>query len=303
MRFVCLPHTEGCGSRHAQGDASIYERTVVGHLTHPTVEYACLLEHGCEFTHNDSVSRTLADSNISPSKFGWVSVQGDGGIQKASDKVITWFRQQQQQQARAPDSLAPVNMLGSLVVGLLSQDKLPAGVGKAFSMFMVAVVVSGGSVVVPETSSLLRDADFLDGLMEGQTASPTLAFSQKISQPGVHVMACPTNHWVESAVGLVGSGATALVGFASTPRQGHPMSPQLIVNTADKTFADTDVCLQPGHSHRWHTDIIDALAAVMGGWRSCESPPASWKIPKIFLEKVTSNVSFQITRGLTGVSV
>ena len=51
-RFVALPHTEGCGVSGGRSE-EIYTRTMIGHLTHPTVALGLLLEHGCEKTHND----------------------------------------------------------------------------------------------------------------------------------------------------------------------------------------------------------------------------------------------------------
>ena len=53
-RFVALPHTEGCGVSSGRSE-EIYTRTMIGHLTHPTVALGLLLEHGCEKTHNDHV--------------------------------------------------------------------------------------------------------------------------------------------------------------------------------------------------------------------------------------------------------
>ena len=47
---IALPHTEGCGSG---GSDDLYTRTLIGHLLHPAVATALLLEHGCERTHND----------------------------------------------------------------------------------------------------------------------------------------------------------------------------------------------------------------------------------------------------------
>ena len=44
VRFVSLPHTEGCGV----SDATISARTLLGHLRSPLVAHALLLEHGCE---------------------------------------------------------------------------------------------------------------------------------------------------------------------------------------------------------------------------------------------------------------
>ena len=42
VRFVALPHTEGCGV----SDERLGVRTLLGHLASPLVRHALLLEHG-----------------------------------------------------------------------------------------------------------------------------------------------------------------------------------------------------------------------------------------------------------------
>ena len=74
---VALPHTEGCGSG---GSDDLYTRTLVGHVLHPAVAAALLLEHGCERTHNDYFRAALRDAGQSADRFGWASIQLDGGI-------------------------------------------------------------------------------------------------------------------------------------------------------------------------------------------------------------------------------
>ena len=43
-RFDTVVHTEGCG--FSRGSLSLYTQTLLGHLTHPLVKHALLLEHG-----------------------------------------------------------------------------------------------------------------------------------------------------------------------------------------------------------------------------------------------------------------
>lgn len=71
MRFVSLPHTEGCGV----SDVSISSRTLVGYLRSPLVAHALLLEHGCEKTHNDFFAAELRALSVDPQQFGWASLQ------------------------------------------------------------------------------------------------------------------------------------------------------------------------------------------------------------------------------------
>ena len=83
-RFVALVHTEGCGSNNAAG---LFLDTLAGHLAHRSVRHAVLLEHGCEQTHNDAVRHHLAERGLPADRFGWASVQMDGGIASVRAKV------------------------------------------------------------------------------------------------------------------------------------------------------------------------------------------------------------------------
>ena len=83
-RFVALVHTEGCGSNNA---ADLFLDTLAGHLAHRSVRHAVLLEHGCEQTHNDAVRHHLAARGLAADRFGWASVQMDGGIASVRAKV------------------------------------------------------------------------------------------------------------------------------------------------------------------------------------------------------------------------
>ena len=83
-RYVALVHTEGCGSNNAAG---LFLDTLAGHLAHRSVRHAVLLEHGCEQTHNDAVRHHLAERGLAADRFGWASVQMDGGIASVRTKV------------------------------------------------------------------------------------------------------------------------------------------------------------------------------------------------------------------------
>src|SRR5690606_12635736 len=89
-RFVTLIHTEGCGSTTGRE----LDDTVFSYLTHPLVAHALLLEHGCEKTHNGYFRQILAAHDVEPTRFGWASVQLDGGIQKVIAKMRDWFAAQ-----------------------------------------------------------------------------------------------------------------------------------------------------------------------------------------------------------------
>ena len=92
-RFVALVHTEGCGLSSSGATEQMHLRTMMGYVAHPLARRVLLLEHGCEKTHNDYMRNGLEEWGLDPAVFGWASVQLDGGIVKAMDKVEAWFHQ------------------------------------------------------------------------------------------------------------------------------------------------------------------------------------------------------------------
>ena len=98
-RFVSLVHTEGCGASSGPSE-ELFIRTMAGYLLHPTVRYAFLLEHGCEKTHNDYFSRYLKKNDIDVDRFGWASIQADGGIENVLHLIEDWFLRKQWRRSR-----------------------------------------------------------------------------------------------------------------------------------------------------------------------------------------------------------
>ena len=70
-RVECLPHTEGCGTGYPEGGIEMYNRIMLGHLTHPSVHVALCLEHGCEKTHNDFFTTQLKVSDLHANVIVW----------------------------------------------------------------------------------------------------------------------------------------------------------------------------------------------------------------------------------------
>src|SRR4029077_15199294 len=89
-------------------------RSYRGYLTHPNVAAALLLEHGCEKITNDVMHHELKAAGLSADRFGWASVQLDGGIAKALDKIEAWFTGRLA--AQAPAVRIPAD-LGALTMG------------------------------------------------------------------------------------------------------------------------------------------------------------------------------------------
>src|SRR5690606_34754365 len=89
-RYVALVHTEGCSD--ATGDAiTMSAPTLLGYATHRMALRCLLLEHGCEVTHNDFMRRRLGELGYDLDRFGWASVQLDGGIASVLDRIEAWF--------------------------------------------------------------------------------------------------------------------------------------------------------------------------------------------------------------------
>ena len=165
-RFVALVHTEGCGSNNA---ADLYLRTMLGHLVHRSVRHAILLEHGCEQTHNDAVRHYLAERGFSADRFGWASVQMDGGIAKVRAKVAGQLEAMAAARAPADGLRSRARCPGAggtalaretvgaeeLRVGLAANGPLPEAAGEVFGRLAAGLVAAGATVVVPDNAGLL----------------------------------------------------------------------------------------------------------------------------------------------------
>ncbi len=271
-RFVALPHTEGCGVSSGRSE-EIYTRTMIGHLTHPSIALGLLLEHGCEKTHNDQVRHDILQLGISPERYGWASVQLDGGIDAVIEKVQDWFEDTLVKQPKNPVVDAA---LAHLCIGMMSTGECPEGL----AALTHTIVRAGGTVVVP------ANATFLPAL---HAPTPTLAYGQAVEKPGLHIMETPTDQPTETLTGLASTGvALTLAHVVGAPLQSHQMVPliQLTTDTAtqDKYGDDMDLA----------TDDVAAMLA-------CVLEVASRRYtPKLHGK---GNTDFQLTRGLLGISM
>jgi altronate dehydratase len=292
-RFVALPHTEGCGASAGENEEHQL-RTFLGHLQHPFVKAALLLEHGCERTHNDLMRHALERRGIDTARFGFASIQLDGGIEKVSARVERWFLD------RLPQA-APVNRrdagLEALSLGLLTAGSIPPDAAGALGWLTAAVVCGGSTVVIPEHSALLRDPAFLGAA--GCDAAPpaSLAYGEAREAPGLHVMAAPTDHGVEILTGLGGTGVQIVLAHVEgPPLQGHPMIPVLQF-TADipgaRTYGrDFDLIVDAGRVGA--NSLRDDLLKLVCDTASHDRKPRLW---------AQGYTDFQLTRGLLGVSL
>lgn len=293
-RFVSLVHTEGCGSNNA---ADLFLQTLLGHLVHRSVRYAVLLEHGCEQTHNDAVRHYLAGRGIGTERFGWASVQMDGGLAKVRDKVARQFEEMAAAGAAGDDGDVAGDAT-QLHIALVANGPLPERMGEAFGRLATGLVAAGATVVVPGNEGLLGNASFRDAVFESgkAPAAPSLAFGQPADAPGFHVMDAPTEHPVETLTGLGATGVEIMLCHVGhTPLQAHPMIPAAQVTgervVAERYGDDLDRVFAPEGDLQSVVDELVALVTDVAS-RRCR--------PKLWARGVTE---FQLTRGRLGLSM
>ena len=304
-RFVALVHTEGCGSNNV---ADLHLRTMLGHLLHPSVRHAVLLEHGCEQTHNDAVRHYLAERGVSVDRFGWASVQTDGGIAKVRARVAGLLEGMAAVQgsgsgageARSGGPAGPREAVGAeeLRIALAANGPLPEAMGEVFGRLAAGLVAAGATVVAPDGPGLLGSAAFREAAFPAGAGAPaaSLAFGQPADEPGFHVMEAPTGNPVETFTGLGATGVEVMlchVGGASL--QGHPMIPLVQVtadpSVADRCAGDLDRVLALDREAGRLVEELAALAADSASRRY---------LPRLWSRGVTE---FQLTRGRLGLSM
>jgi altronate dehydratase len=292
-RYVALPHTEGCGTSGGENEEH-YLRTAAGHLVHPFVHTALLLEHGCEHTHNDLMRHALIERGVDPARFGYASVQLDGGIDKVVDKVARWFGDRL---AGQPAAERRAVGLEHLSIALLSIGAISDPVAAALARVAQQVAGSGGTVVMPENATLLASAAFRSALGLTSAPAPSLDYGQVADRHGLHVMATPTAHGVETLTGLGGTGVQLVLAHISgPPLQAHPMVPVLQIT------ADPATQLRFGKDFDLAIDPTRVDAAALGGellQLICDTASQHYR-PRLWSAGYTD---FQLTRGELGVSM
>jgi altronate dehydratase len=287
-RYAALVHTEGCGASDGPNE-EIYRRSLMGYLQHSSVALALLLEHGCEKTHNDYMRAALTEAGVDVARYGFASVQLDGGIERVLERVEEWFASRQQ--AMSPPKAGTAG-LDRLRLGLMVGGDLPDGVAPQLARLTRWTVSAGGTVVVPEGAGLAGQPDYANALGLSPDAAPTLAHGQVAAQAGYHVMESPTGHWTESVTGLGATGVQILLAHVGQhPLQGHPMIPMLQVSATDRVMAlfDDDLDGQlSGDQNPWARQMLDLVLEAASRRRQ---------------PRLREATDFQITRGLLGVSM
>jgi altronate dehydratase len=288
-RFVAFTHSEGCGF----GGETMYrllQRTYHGYVVHPNVVAVLLLEHGCEKIPNDVMRRQLESAALPLDRYGWVSVQLDGGIEKAIGKIESWFTSIFEQQPPAP---ATIGNAGSLTVGLLASGPVTPSTAQAFARVANEIIASGGSILLPESDLLLADAGFRSAVFGSSAPYATLAYGQPVSQPGLHVVGSETDHAVENITGFGGNGAHLVLTIVGEhAQQGHPMIPVVQIAEAHRRGIlpadDIDVFLA-GEAEADATTLRQWLVSVA-------------QRERIPVANAQGFVDFQLTRGLLGLT-
>ena len=279
-RFVALPHTEGCGVSSGRSE-EIYTRTMLGHLTHPTVALGLLLEHGCEKTHNDHVRHEIQKLGISPESYGWASVQLDGGIDAVIEKVQDWFSETLSDKPSVPVVNAG---LEHLCVAVTSTGEITEEVSQSLTQLIYRVTTAGGTIIVPE------NATFVQGSRHAPSCRPpSLAYGQRVEKAGFHIMETPTDQPTETLTGLGAAGVDlALAHIVGAPLQSHVMVPLIQVSTDAVTQSTygADLDLETAN-------VDDLLALVVKVASRQYTPKLHGK----------GNTDFQLTRGLLGISM
>ena len=277
-RFVALPHTEGCGVSSGRSE-EIYTRTMIGHLTHPTVALGLLLEHGCEKTHNDHVRHEIQKLGISSESYGWASVQLDGGIEAVIEKVQDWFSEELSDKPTVPVVDAG---LEHLCIAVTSTGTVTEEVSESLTQLTHSVAAAGGTVIVPANATFLRYGN-------PRRVPTTLAYGQRVEKAGFHIMETPTDQQTETLTGLGATGVDlALAHIVGAPLQSHVMVPLLQVSTDAATHANYGADLDS-----MSADIDDLLALIVEVASRQYTPKLHGK----------GNTDFQLTRGLLGISM
>lgn len=289
-RFVALPHTEGCGCSVGP-TRDLYSRTLLGHLTHPTVAAGLFLEHGCEATHNDYMTGQLVRMGGDVEAYGRASIQLDGGIEKVGHRVETWF--QNALSGRSSPTRHAVG-LETLKMAVLTSGRPHEPACRALCALVQRFVHSGATVVVPEGDPLVESPSWRDVVVEPDPVKPTLLFGEKALGTGLQIMEAATDHGVELLTGLGATGAEILLTWVGQePLPGHVMVPTLQVSDAGSIAGgrsrDLDLVLE-GPSQSW-PERLSALVLDL----------ASGRYDPVLQDQ--GNVDFQITRGPLGVSL
>jgi len=223
----------------------------------------------------------MAKLGVDKSRFGWASIQLDGGIEKVSNKVEEYFTNLLSKEPVPTRSSVSVT---NLRIGLLAPYSIPEKVAQLFAAITTNIVTVGGTVVIPKNQKILTSATYMKTVLSDQLVEPSLSYSQFVTaSKGLHIMHTPSNHWVEILTGLGATGVEILVVFIDgPPLQTHPLIPIIqITQSGNKApHTDFDFVIDDNTTPEQLFDLVIAVASRV-------------KVPKLF----GRNEDFQIARG------
>ncbi|HYE33448.1 MAG TPA: UxaA family hydrolase [Methylomirabilota bacterium] len=277
QRFVTLPHTEGCAVSAADNE-EIQLRVMLGHLMHPRVASALLMEHGCEKIHNDAMRRALAGARLRADDYGWASVQLDGGIDRVTEKVKQHFSERKLSSERSP----------AQTVGLILDREVPAFLVNALADIAAGVIGEGGTIIVPEFGGAQA---LISRMSAAPNAEATLHFAERPTAAGLHLMDAPSAHAVEVITALGGAGCDLIVvATQSRPWQAHPFIPVVQIAASASAHPEEFDVFATEESPQFTRGLAGALEDALAGRL----------VPKM---QQRGNVDFQLSRGQFGVTL
>jgi len=172
---------------------------------------------------NDMMRRQLENNQVPLDRFGWASVQLDGGIEKALAKIEAWFVERFAALPPAAGSDLP-NSTPPVTLGFVTATVATDASAAAFAATANEVLRSGGSVLIPESDPLLANPAFRSAVLGDIPLRASLAYGEPLLNPGLHLVATESDHWTENLTGLGASGVHLFLTLvADHARPGHPM--------------------------------------------------------------------------------
>ena len=266
-RFAVLANTEGCGVT----TGSEVLNFILSYATHPQVEACLFLSLGCEMVSPGFIKSAMRGEDIGfpeitaaaqtakldPERFGWLTIQDAGGTEHTLTAAEEWFNKKLK---TAGTSTPTIGNARDMKVGLMATGYISEAAQASVIEFARQIVAGGGSVVIPECSTLLQTTE----LFAKFPVEPSLSFAQSIDQPGLHVMQSITDNRIEQVTGL-GAATDVILNFTETrPITAHTLTPTLNI-TPSTVRGDFDLQLQADKAAVWTQQIADLTCQVLSG--------------------------------------
>lgn len=289
-RFSTLLHTEGCGFG-GESMHKLLHRTYRGYAQHPNVAATLLLEHGCEKVPNDVMKRQFEAAGVDLGRFGWASVQLDGGIEKSLARIQAWFEQTLPALSAAP---LETGSLADLTIAVQTDAPGDAALVERWAELANALVAAGATVLIPELDSMVSHREARRHLLGSTEVRATLEYGQMGRTPGLHLVRTDTEEWSENLAGLGGCGAHLAVTLVSGHvHQGHPLIPVLQFAPESERGAWSESEVDGFVSNQTSPDSLNQIKERLAETASGRYEPANRRL---------GLSHFQLTRGLLGIS-